>query len=208
MLWVGLGNPGRDYSGNRHNVGFMALDQIARNYSFSEWKVTASAAVSEGRIGSIKIRALKPLSFMNRSGLPVTNMARYYNLQPEQITVFHDEIDLGEGRCRVKKGGGHGGHNGLRDIDRHLGKEYWRVRIGVGRPSHKDDVHKWVLRNFTATDYADWLDGLLAALSDEAERLAAGDPLGFASRVAYLAPAPSRYKLDANSEDIGSSDDK
>ena len=190
MLWVGLGNPGQGYAGNRHNVGFMALDQIARDYSFSDWKTKGGAAISEGRIGMTKIRALKPLSFMNRSGLPVAETARYYDISPDQITVFHDEIDLAEGRCRVKQGGGHGGHNGLRDIDRHISKEYWRVRIGVGRPDHKQDVHKWVLQNFTKSDHDSWLDQLLAAISDEAERLATGDGEGFASRVAYLAPAP------------------
>ena len=190
MLWVGLGNPGQGYAGNRHNVGFMALDHIVRDYSFSDWKITTSSAMSEGWIGPVKIRALKPLSFMNKSGLPIANLARYYNLQPDQITIFHDEIDLNEGRCRVKQGGGHGGHNGLRDIDRHIGKEYWRVRIGVGRPVNNDDVHKWVLQNFTTTEHAGWLDGLLAAISNEAERLATGDPQGFASRVAYLVPAP------------------
>ncbi len=190
MLWVGLGNPGQCYAGNRHNVGFMALDQIVRDYSFSDWKVTTSSATSEGRIGPVKIQALKPLSFMNKSGLPVANLARYYNLYPDQIIVFHDEIDLNEGRCRIKQGGGHGGHNGLRDIDRHMSKEYWRVRIGVGRPDHKDDVHKWVLQDFTVAEHIGWLDRLLAAMSDEAERLATGDPEGFASRVAFLAPAP------------------
>ena len=192
MLWVGLGNPGQGYAGNRHNVGFMALDHIVRDYSFSDWKISNSSATSEGWIGSVKIRAIKPLSFMNKSGLPIANLARYYNLQPDQITIFHDEIDLDEGRCRVKQGGGHGGHNGLRDIDRHIGKEYWRVRIGVGRPDHKNDVHKWVLQNFTSAEHAGWLDGLLAAISNEAERLATGDPQGFASRVAYLVPAPQK----------------
>ena len=194
MLWVGLGNPGQGYAGNRHNVGFMAVDQIVRDYSFSDWKITASSATSEGWIGTVKIRALKPLSFMNKSGLPVADIARYYNLQSDQITIFHDEIDLDRGRCRVKQGGGHGGHNGLRDIDRHVGKEYWRVRIGVGRPDHKDDVRKWVLQNFTSTEHSGWLDGLLAAISEEAERLAIGDPQGFASRVAYLVPAPQNNK--------------
>ena len=204
MLWVGLGNPGQIYSGNRHNVGFMALDQIVHNHGFSKWKVTTSSAISEGHIGPVKIRALKPLSFMNKSGLPVANLAHYYNLRPNQITVFHDEIDLGEGRCRVKQGGGHGGHNGLRDIDRHMGKEYWRVRIGVGRPHHKHDVHKWVLQNFTATEHTGWLASLLTAISEEAERLAAGDPQGFASRVAYLAPAPqNNEKPDEDETDKG-----
>ena len=190
MLWAGLGNPGQGYAGNRHNVGFMALDQIARDYSFSDWKTKGAAALCEGRIGGVKIRALKPLSFMNKSGLPVAEIARYYALSPEQITVFHDEIDISAGRCRIKQGGGHGGHNGLRDIDRHIGKDYWRVRIGVGRSTHKQDVHKWVLQNFSRAEHESWLDRLLAAISDEAERLATGDGEGFASRVAYLAPAP------------------
>ena len=204
MLWVGLGNPGQGHARNRHNVGFMALDKIVRDYNFSDWKVTASSAVSEGRIGPVKVRALKPLSFMNKSGLPVANLARYYNLHPDQITIFHDEIDLGEGRCRVKQGGGHGGHNGLRDIDRHMGKEYWRVRIGVGRPEHKNDVQKWVLQNFTSAEHLGWLDRLLTAISDEAERLATGDQQGFASRVAYLAPTPQNNgRPDDNETDQG-----
>ena len=204
MLWVGLGNPGRGHASNRHNVGFMALDQIVHDHGFSDWKVTASSAVSEGRIGPVKIRALKPLSFMNKSGMPVANLAHYYNLHPDQVTVFHDEIDLGEGRCRVKQGGGHGGHNGLRDIDRHMGTDYWRVRIGVDRPDHKDDVNKWVLQNFTSAEHIEWLDRLLAAISDEAERLAVGDPQGFASRVAFLAPAPQNdEKPDEDKTDKG-----
>ena len=204
MLWVGLGNPGRGHASNRHNVGFMALDQIVHDHGFSDWKVTASSAVSEGRIGPVKIRALKPLSFMNKSGMPVANLAHYYNLHPDQVTVFHDEIDLGEGRCRVKQGGGHGGHNGLRDIDRYMGTDYWRVRIGVDRPDHKDDVNKWVLQNFTSAEHIGWLDRLLAAISDEAERLAVGDPQGFASRVAFLAPAPQNdEKPDEDKTDKG-----
>lgn len=190
MLWVGLGNPGQRYASNRHNVGFMALDQIARDYGFSDWKTTGAATLCEGRIGTVKLRALKPLSYMNKSGLPVAQIARYYGLTPEQIIVFHDEIDLSAGRVRIKQGGGHGGHNGLRDIDRHIGKAYWRVRIGVGRPDHKEDLHKWVLQNFTIAEHKDWLEPLLAAISDEAGRLADGDNEGFASRVAYLAPAP------------------
>ena len=200
MLWVGLGNPGQGYAGNRHNAGFMALDQIARDYSFSDWKTKGAAALCEGRIGGMKIRALKPLSFMNKSGLVVAQTARYFGLNADQITVFHDEIDIAAGKCRIKQGGGHGGHNGLRDIDRHIGKDYWRVRIGVGRPTHKSDVHNWVLQNFTKTEHEAWLDRLLAAMSDEAERLAAGDGEGFASRVAYLAPACPPADDDTNKE--------
>ena len=189
-LFVGLGNPGTKYQGNRHNIGFMMVDLLARDYGFDGWKAKAGAQMATGRIGMTKIALLKPQSFMNKSGLPVAEAARFFKIDPENIIVFHDEIDLGEGRCRLKKGGGHGGHNGLRDIDRHIGKEYWRVRIGVGRPAQKNDVHKWVLQNFTAAEHQSWLDRLLAAVSDEAERLATGDPQGFASRVAYLSPAP------------------
>ena len=203
MLWIGLGNPGRSYSGNRHNVGFMALDRIVSDYNFSDWKVTTSSAISEGHIGPVKIRALKPLSFVNKSGLPIANVARYYNLHPDQITVFHDEIDLGKGRCRVKQGGGHGGHNGLRDIDRHMGKEYWRVRIGVGRPDGRQDVDKWVLSDFTKQEQTDWLDTLLAAITSEAVHLSEKDMARFASRVAMSAHAPENNKPIVNGEENG-----
>ncbi len=131
MLWVGLGNPGSSYAKNRHNVGFMALDYLAEAYRFADWRQTKPAAETSGLVGATKIRLLKPLSYMNRSGLAVAQMAKYYDIAPENILVFHDDIDLGAGKIRVKQGGGHGGHNGLRDIDRHIGKEYWRVRIGA-----------------------------------------------------------------------------
>ena len=116
MLWVGLGNPGSSYAKNRHNVGFMVLDQIATDYSFSDWKLGKSSAEASGLIGGKKIRLLKPLAYMNRSGLPVAQSAHYYNIAPDNILVFHDDIDLGAGKMRIKQGGGHGGHNGLRDI--------------------------------------------------------------------------------------------
>lgn len=190
QLWVGLGNPGTKYSQNRHNVGFMAVDKIAYDYSFSSWKQKSTGHTSEGRIGSEKILLLKPQSFMNKSGLPVADIARFHKITADKIHVFHDEIDLDAGRLRVKQGGGHGGHNGLRDIDRHMGQDYWRIRIGVGRPLHKEDVHKWVLNDFSASEKQNWLDRFIDALSDEAELLAAGDVSSYMSRVAYLAPAP------------------
>ena len=190
QLWVGLGNPGTKYSQNRHNVGFMAVDKFAYDYSFSGWKQKSTGHTAEGRIGSEKILLLKPQSFMNKSGLPVAEIARFHKLTTDQIFVFHDEIDLEAGRLRVKQGGGHGGHNGLRDIDRHMGQDYWRVRMGVGRPAHKEDVHKWVLNDFGSKERQNWLDRFLDALSDEAALLASGDAASFMSRVAYLAPAP------------------
>ena len=189
-LWVGLGNPGTAYAQNRHNIGFMAVDRLADAFSFSAWKHAGNAASCSGIIGRQKIILLKPLSFMNKSGLPVAETARYYKVPVDQITIFYDEIDLDKGKLRIKQGGGHGGHNGVRDIDRHLGANYWRVRLGVGRPDHKADVHKWVLSDFSAQDRTGWLDHLLAAIADEAGRLAEDDQNGFASRLAYVAPAP------------------
>ena len=195
-LFVGLGNPGTKYQSNRHNVGFMILDKLAADYAFDGWKSKAGAQITSGRIGFEKIIALKPQSFMNKSGLPVAEAARFYKVAPEDIYVFHDEIDIGEGRLRVKQGGGHGGHNGLRDIDRHIGKDYWRVRIGVGRPHAKEDVHKWVLNDFSRHDKTLWLTDLLEALSKEAELLAQGDCASYMSRVAWRAPAPNQATQD------------
>lgn len=189
-LFVGLGNPGTKYQQNRHNIGFMMLDRLAKDYSFDSWKSKAGAQVATGRIGMTKIIAAKPQSFMNKSGLPVAELARFYKIDAPDIIVFHDEIDLGEGRLRVKQGGGHGGHNGLRDIDRHMGKDYWRVRIGVGRPHTKEDVHKWVLNDFSRHDKETWLLTMIDALSAEADYLASGDASSYMSRVAWRAPAP------------------
>jgi len=203
MLWVGLGNPGSSYAKNRHNVGFMALDYLAEAYRFADWRQTKPAAETSGLVGTTKIRLLKPLSYMNRSGLPVAQMAKYYDIVPENILVFHDDIDLGAGKIRVKQGGGHGGHNGLRDIDRHIGKEYWRVRIGVGRPDGRQDVDKWVLSDFTKQEQTDWLDGLLAAITSEAVCLSDKDMAGFASRVAMRAPAPEIRKPIVNGDENG-----
>ena len=196
MLLVGLGNPGPDYRLNRHNIGFMAVERIASEYGFSQWRTKGGLCISEGRIGSQKIIALKPQSFMNKSGLPVAETARYYKISPADITVFHDEIDLGIGRVRVKQGGGHGGHNGLRDIDRHLLQDYWRARLGVGRPERKSDVHKWVLQDFAKAEQSGWLDSLLTAMTSEAGLLASGDANSFMSRVAYLSPAPATTTED------------
>ena len=194
MLWVGLGNPGSSYANNRHNVGFMALDQIASDYSFSDWKTGKSSAEASGLIYGKKIRLLKPLAYMNRSGLPVGQSANYYDIGADKIIVFHDDIDLGAGKMRIKQGGGHGGHNGLRDIDRHMGKEYWRVRIGVGRPDTSQDVDRWVLSDFSKQERADWLTSLIEAISAECPRLIDMDMATFASKVTWRAPAPNGQK--------------
>lgn len=205
LLFAGLGNPGQDYAGNRHNAGFMALDSLAGRHGFSGWKAKGGAQVAEGRIGSRKIIAVKPQNYMNKSGLPVAEIARFYKIPPEDVFVFYDEIDLAAGKIRVKRGGGHGGHNGIRDIDRHLGTDYWRVRIGVGRPERvipgsRIDIRKWVLMDFAASERDGWLAALLRAMADEAPLLAAHDEGGFTSRVAHLAPAPKPPTTDKQTE--------
>ena len=194
LLFVGLGNPGSDYAKNRHNAGFMAVDWLARQHGFSDWKAKSGALIADGRLATSKVILAKPQSFMNKSGLPTVEIARFYKIQPQDIFVFYDEIDLAAGKIRIKQGGGHGGHNGIRDLDRHLGKDYWRVRIGVGRPERSGDVHRWVLSDFAKDEQNGWLERLLSAMSDEADRLASHDTAGFQSRVAYLAPAPQADK--------------
>ena len=189
LLFVGLGNPGSDFAKNRHNAGFIMVDRLARQHGFSVWKEKLGALVAEGRIGTEKVFLVKPQSFMNKSGLPVAEIARFYKISVGNIFVFYDEIDLAIGKVRLKQGGGHGGHNGIRDLDRHLGADYWRVRIGVGRPPTWIDVKSWVLMDFAKDDLEGWLADLGIAMADEANRLVNHDTEGFQSRVAFLAPA-------------------
>jgi PTH1 family peptidyl-tRNA hydrolase len=213
LLFAGLGNPGSDYAGNRHNVGFMAVDAMAERHGFSGWKAKGTSLIAEGRIGTEKVIAVKPQSFMNKSGGPVAEIARFYKIPPSDIFVFYDEIDLAAGRIRVKCGGGHGGHNGIRDIDRHLGTDYWRVRIGVGRPEQvipgsQIDIRKWVLMDFMAGERNGWLARLLDAIAGEVDRLAAHDEGGFMSRVAHLAPTPNPARNPAPGSDTQDRDGK
>ena len=189
-LIVGLGNPGAKYAANRHNIGFMAVDRIAADHGFSPWRQRFQAEMSEGRLGSEKVVLLKPLTFMNLSGQSVGEAMRYLKLTPEEVIVVHDELDLAPGKCRVKLGGGHAGHNGLRSIHQHIGENYHRVRLGIGHPGHKDRVAGYVLSDFAKAD-ADWLDDLLRGISDGAAALAAGDGPGFQNVVARRV-APSR----------------
>lgn len=189
-LWVGLGNPGAKYAGNRHNIGFMALDRIAADHGFSGWKRSFQGLVAEGRLGPEKVLLLKPETFMNLSGQSVSEAARFHKLGVADITVFHDELDLAPGRLRLKQGGGHAGHNGLRSIHAHMGEAYARVRLGIGHPGHKDAVAGYVLHDFAKAD-AEWLDDLLRGVSDGAPALAAGDGPGFLNAVS-LRTAPAR----------------
>jgi PTH1 family peptidyl-tRNA hydrolase len=181
-LIVGLGNPGAKYARNRHNIGFMALDMIAANHGFAPWKGKHNGSVSEGRFGSARAVLLKPETFMNNSGQSVQAAMRFYKVDPEDVVVLHDEIDLAPGKVKYKMGGGHAGHNGLRSIHQHIGPEYGRVRLGVGHPGHKDRVPGYVLHDFGRADQ-DWLDDVLRGCSDGAPDLAAGDSAKFMNAV-------------------------
>jgi len=186
LLWVGLGNPEPNMARQRHNIGFMALDVIASRHGFSPWRQRFRGLVAEGSVGGEKILALKPQTYMNDSGESVQPAAAFYKIPPEAITAFHDELDLIPGKVRVKRGGGAAGHNGLRSMDRHLGTpDYWRVRLGIGHPGHKERVLGYVLGDFAKADVG-WLVPVLDAVADSAALLAAGKPEDFMTKVALL----------------------
>ena len=197
-LFIGLGNPGAKYAGNRHNIGYMAVDRIAAEHGFGPWRARFQGLVAEGSLGGEKVVLLKPETFMNLSGQSVGEAQRFFKLPPEDLVVFHDELDLAPGKLRVKQGGGHAGHNGLRSIHAHIGEAYGRVRLGIGHPGHKDAVAPYVLSNFAKAD-AGWLEDLLHGISDGAVLLAAGDGAGFLNAVALRTvpqrPASTERKL-------------
>ncbi|MEY8840591.1 aminoacyl-tRNA hydrolase [Cribrihabitans sp. XS_ASV171] len=193
QLFVGLGNPGTKYARNRHNIGFMALDRIAEDHGFGPWKAKFQGEIAEGRLGSEKILLLKPGTFMNRSGQSVGEAMRFFKLDSTDVTVFHDELDLAPGKVRVKAGGGHAGHNGLRSIHDHIGAAYDRVRLGIGHPGRKELVSGYVLHDFPKAD-EDWLDDVLRGVSDGAPALAAGDGGRFMNAVALRVAPPRSSK--------------
>lgn len=191
QLFVGLGNPGAKYAQNRHNIGYMAVDRIAQDHSFGPWKSKFQGQISEGVLGSEKVLLLKPETFMNLSGQSVGEALRFYKLTPDDVTVFHDELDLAPGKLRLKQGGGHAGHNGLRSIHQHIGDAYARVRLGIGHPGRKELVAQYVLHDFAKAD-AEWLDDLMRGIADGAPHLAAGAGDRFQNAVAQrTAPARS-----------------
>lgn len=195
-LFVGLGNPGGKYAGNRHNIGYMALDKIAADHDFGPWRSKFQGVIAEGRLGGEKVLALKPETFMNLSGQSVGEAMRFYKLEPADVTVFYDELDLAPGKLRVKAGGGLAGHNGLRSINAHIGADFTRVRMGIGHPGHKDRVSGYVLSDFAKADQ-EWLADLLQGVSDGAGELAAGDPGKFMNAVALRTAPPRSSKTDA-----------
>jgi len=192
-LWVGLGNPGAKYAANRHNIGWMALERIAEDHGFSPWRSKFQGSLSQGDLGSEKVLLLKPETFMNLSGQSVGEAMRFYKLTPADVTVFHDELDLAPGKLRVKTGGGHAGHNGLRSMHQHIGDSYHRVRLGIGHPGHKDRVASYVLSDFAKADQG-WLDDLIRGIADGAPELAKGDTGRFMNAVAQRTAPPRSSK--------------
>ena len=192
-LLVGLGNPGPKYAGNRHNIGFMAVDETVRRHGFSPWRKRFQGEVSEGSLGGEKVLVLKPMTYMNESGRAVGEAMRFYDIDPAQVIVLYDELDLEPGKVRVKFGGGAAGHNGIRSMIAHCGPHFQRVRLGIGHPGDKALVHPHVLSDFAKTD-ATWLEPLIEAVADNIPLLVHGEDGSFQNKV-HLALNPAPEKL-------------
>jgi peptidyl-tRNA hydrolase, PTH1 family len=182
LLLVGLGNPGAKYAGNRHNIGFMAVEEIAKRHGLKPWRRRFQGVACEGPIGGERALLLLPGTFMNESGRAVAEAAHFYKLPLDAITVFHDEIDLKPAKVRVKIGGGIAGHNGLRSISEHIGNDYRRVRIGVGHPGDKNLVQHYVLSDFAKSERP-WVGALIEILADNADLLVNGEDASFQNKV-------------------------
>jgi PTH1 family peptidyl-tRNA hydrolase len=182
---VGLGNPGQKYEGHRHNVGFMAIDAIAKRYNAGPWKKRFQGVAAEVDIGRVRYLLLKPATYMNESGRSVGEAIRFYKMSPADVIVFHDELDLEPGKLRVKFGGGHAGHNGLKSLSAHIGNDYQRVRIGIGHPGHRDAVSGYVLHDFASADRT-WLEPLLESIAQAVPSLVAGQDARFLNDVSRV----------------------
>ena len=191
FLFVGLGNPGPKHAGQRHNIGFMTVDEIARRHGFGPFRARFQGLISEGTIAGQPVRILKPLTYMNESGRSVGEALRFFKLRSAHVYTFYDDLDLKPGKCRVKIGGGAGGHNGLRSLDAHIGKEYWRVRLGIGHPGHKDRVLAYVLQDFAKAERTSWLPKLFDAAADDAGLLVQGEENAFMSRMSHAVFPPA-----------------
>src|SRR6201997_4369636 len=195
QLFVGLGNPGTKYARNRHNIGFMAVDEIARRHGFAPWRRRFQGETSEGTLDGERGSLPKPTTYMNDSGRAVQEAANFFKLGADRITVFQDELELPPAKVRVKVGGGIAGHNGLRSISSHIGNEYRRVRLGIGHPGVKELVHAYVLADF-AKDDAPWASALCEALADSAALLATGRDSTFQNKVHLSMQAKGFFKVD------------
>jgi len=182
LLFVGLGNPGRAYARNRHNIGFMAIEAIARRHGFPSARARFQGLASDGTIAGERVMLLQPQTYMNESGRSVGEAARFHKIGVGEIVVFHDELDLAPAKCRIKIGGGVAGHNGLRSITAHVGNDYRRVRMGIGHPGDKSLVHSYVLNDFAKAEEP-WVEALCAAIADNAALLVKGDDAGLQNRL-------------------------
>ncbi|MGV1869960.1 aminoacyl-tRNA hydrolase [Agrobacterium rosae] len=196
IIIAGLGNPGTQYASNRHNIGFMAVDALQRLPSFSPWSKKFKAEISEGEIAGEKVLLMKPLTFMNLSGESVGEAMRFYKVKTSDIIAIHDELDLVAGRARIKIGGGHGGHNGLKSIDAHCGKDYRRLRLGIGHPGDKDRVNGHVLGDFAKSDKV-WLEPLIDAIADNVEMLVKGEDSQLMNKLALAVGVKSEIEKEA-----------
>jgi PTH1 family peptidyl-tRNA hydrolase len=212
LIIVGLGNPGAQYAGNRHNIGFMAVDAIQRRPGFAPWAKKFKALISEGELAGEKVLLMKPQTFMNLSGEAVGDAMRFYKLGPENIVAIYDELDLGAARAKIKTGGGHGGHNGVKSLDAHCGREYRRLRLGIGHPGAKELVHNHVLGDFAKVDQT-WIGPLLDALADNAEMLVRGEDSQLMNKLALAVggkqdaaePTPAKSAAKPAGNPVGSS---
>ncbi|MEM8586571.1 MAG: aminoacyl-tRNA hydrolase [Pseudomonadota bacterium] len=199
ILIVGLGNPGAKYAYNRHNIGWLALDDIAERHGFGPFRKKFKGVVAEGRLAGDRALLLKPHTYMNDSGKSVAQAARFFKVPPDRVIVIYDELDLAQGKCRAKRGGGGAGHNGIRSIDSHMAHDYWRVRLGIGHPGDRHRVRSHVLSDFSDAD-EDWLDPLLEAVAEAIPLLADGENEKFMTKVALLTskkkPAPPKSAAD------------
>ncbi|MDU0306231.1 aminoacyl-tRNA hydrolase [Rhizobium sp. 10PS4] len=210
LIIAGLGNPGSKYAGNRHNIGFMAVDAIHRRHGFSPWSKKFRAEIAEGEVGGEKVLLMKPQTFMNLSGESVGEAMRFYKLQPADLVAIYDELDLPQGKARLKTGGGHNGHNGIRSLDAHCGREYRRLRLGIGHPGIKEMVQNHVLGDFAKADKA-WLEPLLDTLADNADMLVRNEDSQLMNKIALALGGkaeeekPAKEKKDVEKKPAGQS---
>ena len=201
LLIAGLGNPGPKYERNRHNIGYMAVDEIVRRHSFGPWRARFQSLSAEGKIAGEKVLAIKPTTFMNESGRAVGEALRFYKLEPPELTVIYDEIDLAFGKIRVKRGGGLAGHNGLRSINAHIGPDFRRVRVGVGHPGDKERVHGHVLGDFSKAEMP-LREKIVDAIGESVPLLIEGEDSAFMSKVSLIVfPPPPKPPRPPEEED-------
>ncbi len=206
LLIAGLGNPGSKYCMNRHNIGFMALDSLADSYMDNNWRKKFQGQIVEGKIEGEMVLLIKPQTFMNNSGNSIGEVVKFYKIPSDRVIVFHDEIDLAPGKVRMKSGGGHAGHNGLRSIISHIGPDFLRIRMGIGHPGSKGLVHNYVLGNFSKEDQNGWLVDLLTGVANGFPNLVDGNHAQFLNKVNLELQTRSKTSNALRRSDVSSAD--